>query len=170
MRKFLVVLVVLLTSFSLIAVTYDIGGGQTLVLNDDGTYEIVAAESDTSEIVGKQYKLEIERTIDPLIDLAIMEDPSIAALGRDFIYSLLEGMIESEIPEVSFVFLSQEKVLVTIEGEEPVEAEYRVAPDKSLFITAWDGTEEGLGTFSDDYGEIMISADGIPVYLVRQNS
>ena len=168
MRKFLVVLVILLSSFSLIAVTYDIGGGQTLVLNDDGTYEIITVESDTSEIVGKQYKLEIERTIDPLIDLAMMEDPSMAALGRDFIYSMLAGMIESEIPEVSFVFLSQEKVLLTVAGEEPVEAEYRVAPDKSLFITTWDGTEESLGTFSDDYREIMISADGIPVYLVRQ--
>ena len=95
-------------------------------------------------------------------------------LGTDYYYSLLEDigiidMISSEIPDISFIFLSEEKVFFTMEGEEPLETTYRITPSKILYIVAKDDTEQEIGTFSKDYGEIILSfSEDFPVYLVQQ--
>lgn len=76
-------------------------------------------------------------------------------------------MIIAEIPDFSMVFLSDEKVLVTMEGEMPLEMEYRVTPSKALYIVNIDGIEQEFGNFSEEYDEICINVeDSIPVYLV----
>lgn len=174
MRKSVFVLVFVFVCFSLTAVTeYDIGGGQTLVLNDDGTYEIITTQIDSARIIGKQYKLALERSLDPLITLAMMEDPTFALLGKDFYYSLIEemgvfDMVASEIPDFSLVFLSSRKVLLTAEGENPFEANYRISSTRTLFLTAVDGSEIELGTFNENYSEIRIMTGGLPIYLVQQ--
>ena len=55
MRKILIAFLVILSCSSLVAkpTSYDIGGGQTLLLNEDGSYEIIANDIDTSAFVGK---------------------------------------------------------------------------------------------------------------------
>ena len=67
------------------------------------------------------------------------------------------------------VFLSEDKVLVSLEGEMPIEMEYRITPSKALYIVNVDGNEQEFGTFSEEYDEICINVeDSIPVYLVSQ--
>lgn len=124
MRKILIAFLVILSCSSLVAKTtsYDIGGGQTLLLNEDGSYEIIANDIDTSAFVGKQYTLDIMRTFDPLITLAMMDDPSAALLGKEFYYSLLEesgvlNSIMSQIPNVSIIFLNETTIFLSFEGE-----------------------------------------------------
>ena len=86
MKKALVIMIsFILVCSSISAITeYDIGGGQMLLLNDDGTYEIISSEVEFNRIIGKQYKLDIMRSIDPFIKLAMMEDPSYAFLGEEY--------------------------------------------------------------------------------------
>lgn len=173
MKKIAFIFLLLFFSFSVFAVTeYDIGGGQTLILNDDGTYEIVLKELDYSSIIGMQYKLDLTRSLDPLITLAMMDDPSLAILGKEYFYSLIEetgymDAIASEIPDISFVFLSQEKVLVIVEDESPLETDYRIDSDRTLTITNVYGEEFEFGTFSEDFTEIEIISEGIPFFFVQ---
>ena len=87
MRK--VITLVILLGFICSAVSasvteYDLGGGQTLLLHEDGTYEIVTSKGEVDRIVGRQYKLDLMRSIDPFITLAMMEEPSLAFLGKDY--------------------------------------------------------------------------------------
>ena len=177
MRKILIAFLVILSCSSLVAKTtsYDIGGGQTLLLNEDGSYEIIATDIDTSAFVGKQYTLDIMRTFDPLITLAMMDDPSAALLGKEFYYSLLEesgvlNSIMSQIPNVSIIFLNETTVFLSFEGEGQRETSYRVASNNDLFLMRDDGFEQKLGTFSDDYSEIclLVEDSSLPFYLVRQ--
>lgn len=72
--------------------SFDIGDGRTLILNDDGSYEVVDSSFDTSRIIGRQYVIDTDALIDSLIDMAALEDPSILLLGRDFARSLLVEM------------------------------------------------------------------------------
>ena len=178
MRKIVVAFLIILSCSSLVAKTtsYDIGGGQTLLLNEDGSYEIIENNIDTSAFVGKQYTLDILRTFDPLITLAMMEDPSAALLGKEFYYTLLEesgafDLVVEQIPNVSLIFLSDDTVFASVEGEGQSEANYRATSNNDLFIVAPDGTEQQLGTFSEDYSEIslLIEDDTLPLYLVRQD-
>lgn len=172
MRKILsaIMLTVFICS-SIFAATaeYDIGGGQSLLLYEDGTYEIVTSQVDSDRIIGKQYKLDLMRTLDPFIRIAMMDDPSIA-----YYYSMLEDtglidMVTSEVPDFSVIFLSDEKVLVSVDGE-TFETTYRITPAKVLYINGWDGVEQEIGTFNDDYEEICIpTEDTLPVYLIRQD-
>ena len=169
MKKILSASLLLLFSFSLFAASYDIGGGQSLILNEDGTYEIVKSSIDAGAIIGRQYKLDLNRSIDPINTLMMMEDPSTAILGKDFYRSMIEemgllDMIAAEIPDFSLIFLSPEKVLVTMEGEDPTELDYRITGGKELFVS-----EEEIGTFSDDFSEIQIMSEGIAFYLVQQD-
>ena len=39
---------------------FDIGDGRRLVLHDDGTYEVVHAQVDTSLVVGSQYVIDMD--------------------------------------------------------------------------------------------------------------
>ena len=175
MRK--VITLVILLGFICSAVSasvteYDLGGGHTLLLHDDGTYEIITSQVEVDRIVGRQYKLDLMRSIDSVITLAMMEEPYFAFLGKEYYYSILEDtgimdMIIAEIPDFSMVFLSDEKVLVTMEGEMPLEMDYRITPSKALYIVNIDGIEQEFGTFSEEYDEICINVeDSIPVYLV----
>ena len=73
MRK--VITLVILLGFICSAVfasitEYDLGGGQTLLLHEDGTYEIITSQVEVDRIVGRQYKLDLMRSIDPFITLA----------------------------------------------------------------------------------------------------
>ena len=99
MKKALVIMIsFILVCSSISAITeYDIGGGQMLLLNDDGTYEIISSEVEFNRIIGKQYKLDIMRSIDPFIKLAMMEDPSYAFLGEAYYSAILEetGIMEA---------------------------------------------------------------------------
>ena len=175
MRK-VITLVILLgficSAVSASATEYDLGGGQTLLLHEDGTYEIVTSKVEVDRIVGRQYKLDLMRSVDPFITLAMMEEPSLAFLGKDYYYSILEDtgimdMIIAEIPDFSMVFLSDEKVLISMEGEIPLEMDYRITPSKTLYIVNIDGIEQEFGNFSEEYDEICINVeDSIPVYLV----
>lgn len=171
-------LFIFLSCFVLVAkpTAYDIGGGQTLLLNKDGSYEIIANDIDTSEFVGKQYTLDILRTFDPLITLAMMDDPSAALLGKEFYYTLLEesgvfGSIISQIPNISMIFLNEISVFLSVEGTGQIETSYRIASNNDLFLTDVNGTEQKLGTFSEDYSEIclFLEDDSLPLYLVRQD-
>lgn len=176
MKKGFSIVFIALMCFQLAAsvMEYDIGGGQTLLLKEDGTYEIVEKTIDINKIIGKQYKFDLRRSLDLLISIVMLEDPTSVMLGKDYYYSLFEDtgiidMISSEIPDISFIFLSEEKVFVTMEGEEPLETSYRITPSNNLYIVAKDGTEQEIGTFSKDYGEIMLSfSEDFPVYLVQQ--
>ena len=174
MTAMMMVLVLICSSIFSAANEYDIGGGQTLLLNEDGTYEIITSRVESDRIVGKQYKLDLMRTLDPLISLAMMEEPSSAILGKEYYYSVLEDtglidMIASEIPDFSVVFLSMEKVLVTIDGE-PFETTYRITPSRDLYVDGWDGVEREFGIFSENYEEIRLTIeDTFPAYLVRQD-
>ena len=95
MRK-VITLVILLgficSAVSASATEYDLGGGQTLLLHEDGTYEIVTSKVEVDRIVGRQYKLDLMRSIDPFITLAMMEEPSLAFLGKEYYYSILEDI------------------------------------------------------------------------------
>lgn len=93
MKKILVFTLFLCVLASSFAADYDIGGGQKLILKEDGTYEIITSVIDTSVVQGKQYSLDMKRSLDPLIELMVLEDPSIMLLGKDYVASLLEGMI-----------------------------------------------------------------------------
>lgn len=42
---------------------YDIGG-QSLLLKEDGTYEIIEKTIDINKIIGKQYKFDLRRSVD----------------------------------------------------------------------------------------------------------
>ncbi len=177
MRKIaaMIILFVLICSWIFAATTeYDIGGGQTLLLYEDGTYEIITSRIESEWIVGKQYKLDLMRTLDPFISLAMLEDPSSAFLGKEYYYSILEDtglidMIASEIPDFSIIFLSNDKVLLSSDGE-TLETTYRITPTKVLFINGWNEVESEIGIFSENYEEIRLSIeDTLPVYLVRQN-
>ena len=98
-----------------------------------------------------------------------MDDPSIA-----YYYSMLEDtglidMVTSEVPDFSVIFLSDEKVLISMEGEMPLEMDYRITPSKTLYTVNVDGIEQEFGTFSEEYDEICINIeDSVPVYLVSQ--
>lgn len=92
MRK--VITLVILLGFICSAVSasvteYDLGGGQTLLLHEDGTYEIITFQVEVDRIVGRQYKLDLMRSIDPFITLAMMEEPSLAFLGKDYFFPSL---------------------------------------------------------------------------------
>ena len=168
MKKILVFTLFLCVLASSFATDYDIGGGQKLILKEDGTYEIITSVIDTSVVQGKQYSLDMKRSLDPLIELMVLEDPSIMLLGKDYVASLLEGMIGTEFPAVSLIFISGEKVLLTIEGSSPQEASYRISADNSLFITGADGEETEVGTFSPDFSELRIVVEGVVLHLVCQ--
>lgn len=175
-KAFVIMISIVLVCSSISAVTeYDIGGGQMLLLNDDGTYEIISSEVEFDRIVGKQYKLDIMRSIDPFIKLAMMEDPSYAFLGEEYYSAILKetgimDMIATEIPDVSIVFLSEESILLIYEGNSPFETSYRISSAKKLYLTGNDGDEREIGTFSDDYEEIKLAIDDtLPLYLVKQN-
>ena len=96
MKKILVFTLFLCVLASSFATDYDIGGGQKLILKEDGTYEIITSVIDTSVVQGKQYSLDMKRSLDPLIELMVLEDPSLMLLGKDYVASLLEGMIGTE--------------------------------------------------------------------------
>ena len=177
MRKFIALVILLgfiCSAVSASVTEYDLGGGQTLLLHEDGTYEIIISQVEVDRIVGRQYKLDLMRSIDPFITLAMMEEPSLAFLGKDYFYSILEDtgimdMIMAEIPDFSMVFISEDKVLVSLEGEIPLEMDYRITPSKTLYIVNIDGIEQEFGNFSEEYDEICINVeDSIPVYLVSQ--
>ena len=162
MRKGIALLILLgfiCSAVSASVTEYDLGGGQTLLLHEDGTYEIVTSKVEVDRIVGRQYKLDLMRSIDPVITLAMMEEPSLAFLGKEYYYSILEdtgimGMIMAEIPDFSMVFLSDD---------------YRITPSKTLYTVNVDGIEQEFGTFSEEYDEICINIeDSVPVYLVSQ--
>ena len=111
---------------------FDIGDGRRLVLHDDGTYEVVHAQVDTSLVVGSQYVIDMDSTMELALEYAILEDPSVALLGKDLLLSMMQEtglveLIEEQIPDFSMIFLDMERVLFTMEGEDPVEYPYRIA-------------------------------------------
>ena len=192
MRKILIAFLVILSCSSLVAkpTSYDIGGGQTLLLNEDGSYEIIANDIDTSAFVGKQYTLDIMRTLDPFITLAMMEDPTAALLGKEFYYSLLEesgafDLIVDQIPNVSLIFLSEDTVFYDGCGKpiasvfsfsyfrndvpnlenRPVIFAFNGGPGTSSFML-----HAGfLGTKRVSYSEDVDSVSGLPPYAVSDN-
>lgn len=175
MKRFIVMLSfvsIMLSSLFCAVQEYDIGNGQTLFLNEDGTYEIISSEIDSDEIVGKQYKLDFTRSIDPLITLVMMEEPSAAILGRDFYYDLLAemgilDMLKEEIPDFSCIFISSDKALFTITGEDPIEVDYHISASRNIYVK--NGYDEiNLGILSGDYSEIKLTSAEFPLYLVRQ--
>lgn len=148
---------------------YDIGDGRTLVLNDDGTYEILESQFDTSVLVGKQYRLDMDAIIDEAIDYAIAQDPSIAIFGKEILVSLIEntGLLDQlveEIPDISFIVISSDTMLATMSGEEPMQCEYTVTGGGKITIKA-EGGDVG-GTVEKDGSKIVLDADGLNVTLV----
>ena len=118
---------------------FDIGDGRRLVLHDDGTYEVVHAQVDTSLVVGSQYVIDMDSTMELALEYAILEDPSVALLGKDLLLSMMQEtglveLIEEQIPDFSMIFLDMERVLFTMEGEDPVEYPYRIASDYDLMV------------------------------------
>ncbi len=76
--------------------------------------------------------------------------------------------IMAEIPNISLIFISKEKLLL-IADEEKIEAFYRITASRELYFEDSDGAEEKIGKFSDDYSKIVLEIDDtIPIYLVRQ--
>lgn len=176
MRKvFFTIMLIACVYFSLFAKTteYDIGEGRTLLLYEDGSYEIVSSSIEPDIIVGKQYKLDMVSILEPYIALAILEEPSLSNLDKDYVYSLLKDTglfdaIMAEIPNISLIFISKEKLLL-IADEEKIEAFYRITASRELYFEDSDGAEEKIGKFSDDYSKIVLEFDDtIPIYLVRQ--
>lgn len=172
MRRMLLILMIVIISLSLYADVpeYDIGGGQTLLVKEDGTYEIVQGEIEAEKFVGKQYKIDWDKSLDDqFISLLKMADTTgmLATLGD----AALKELLLSRATEASIVFLSTDKVLLIEEGEAPVEATYRITPAKDLYITRDGYAEEYLGTFSDDYSEICNTDNDylLTVHMVRQD-
>ena len=143
---------------------FDIGDGRRLVLHDDGTYEVVHAQVDTSLVVGSQYVIDMDSTMELALEYAILEDPSVALLGKDLLLSMMQEtglveLIEEQIPDFSMIFLDRERVLFTMEGEDPVEYPYRIAPDLSLGILIPDGGWYELGSFDTSFDMLDIPVD-----------
>lgn len=173
MRKTALVLGLCLTMLCPLFATqsFDIGDGRTLILNDDGSYEVVDSSFDTSRIIGRQYVIDTDALIDSLIDMAALEDPSILLLGRDFARSLLvemgiEELISSEIPDLSFIVLSADRMLVTMSGEDPVECSYSITGGGSITIDLDDGSEPVRGSVKEDGSAIDLKSDGITIRLI----
>ena len=172
MRRILLILISALMYFSLYASSteLDIGGGQKIILNEDGTYEIASEEVESERLIGKQYKADWYKSLDSqFISLLRMADTTgmLWSLDDDAIQELLL----SRAPDTSVVFLSADKLLLAIEGEAPTEASYRITPAKELYIISDGSEEEYIGTFNDDYSEICNSDNELfmTIHFVRQN-
>ncbi len=143
---------------------FDIGDGRRLVLHDDGTYEVVHAQVDTSLVVGSQYVIDMDSTMELALEYAILEDPSVALLGKDLLLSMMQEtglveLIEEQMPDFSMIFLDRERVLFTMEGEDPVEYPYRIASDLSLGILIPDEGWYELGSFDSSFDMLNIPVD-----------
>ena len=143
---------------------FDIPGGRRLVLHEDGTYEVVTLEVDTAVLAGSQFVIDIESTIELAVEYAMLEDPSLAILGKDLVLSMMQEMglddiVASEFPDFSVIFLDASRVLFTMEDEEPVETVYDVEPDLSLRILDEDSGWMTIGSFSSALDRIDIPVD-----------
>lgn len=100
---------------------YAVGDGRRVILNDDGTYEIVTDTIDTSVLAGRNFKIDFDSLIDAAMNYAIIEEPGLMLFGKDTLTSMLEELgimdqILTEIPDVNFIFISSDRVLVLQEG------------------------------------------------------
>ena len=162
MRKKLFIAAVLIAfALSLPAVTeYDIGGGQKVLLYEDGTYDVVAPRMDTSKLAGSQYSLDWDALLSFFADLMIVEDPDMAILDKGFVTGMLRAMIGEF--EIHFVFLSSDEVLVSMTGEIPDTFSYRLDSNRNLYVE-----DERIGGFSEDYSRLNFVIEGIPLTLVK---
>ena len=109
------------------------------------------------------------------MNYAIIEEPGLMLFGKDTLTSMLEELgimdqILAEIPDVNFIFISSDRVLVLLEGEDPLETSYEVSPSYSLRVQNLDGEWTTMGTFNEELTEISIKepSTGITVKLVMQ--
>lgn len=107
------------------------------------------------------------------MNYAIIEEPGLMLFGKDTLTSMLEELgimdqILAEIPDVNFI--SSDRVLVLLEGEDPLETSYEVSPSYSLRVQNLDGEWTTMGTFNEELTEISIKepSTGITVKLVMQ--
>lgn len=172
MKKLALVLVLTLSALSLFATqTFDIGGGRSLVLNEDGTYEIVSGQTSASvpSLAGSQYTLDIEALRSFLVEIAIASDPSLAMLGEELINSIIDYSLMSEELNISFIFLNDERVIMIFSDEDPVETTYYIDGSRRLYFNELDSSSSVLiGLFNEDYSSITLSDDsGMLIKLSR---
>lgn len=172
MRKLLTTTLLLAAALCLAAAsTYDIGGGRQLVLDENGTYSIIQTEFDTSPLVGRQFVIDYDALMDTAVDLAVAEEPSLLILGRDTLSALVEelGLIDelrAQVPDFSLIFISEDRVVATMAGEEPAEMAYTVDGSGMISLENPDGETEKLGLLEEDCTRIRMDADGITVFLM----
>lgn len=91
MKKALLVLIAIICLSPLGAVTeYSVGDGRRVILNDDGTYEIVTDTIDTSVLAGRNFRIDFDSLIDAAMNYAILEEPGLMLFGKDTLTSMLE--------------------------------------------------------------------------------
>lgn len=166
MRKILPLLLALLFALPAFSATaYEVGGGKTLIVYDDGTYEVVESFADTSFLTGRQYSVDWSDSLSPVIALATASDPELSYLNNAVLSAMLASYIESSGISFSLIFLSEDEVLAVMTDEASIETErydYKLTQGGTLYLY---GEETESLVFSEDYSRLTMTLDGLPLVL-----
>lgn len=168
MRKKLFLAILLCCAFTAFSVTeYDIGGGKTLIVYDDGSIETIDNRVDPTFLIGRQYAIDWEESLYPFISIAVAAEPSLALFREDALAEMMASYFGITGDSISIIFLSEDEVLMasSIEGSSDIERyDYMLAPGKVVYILDGEGT---VMLFNDDYSAITIPVDGLPLVFSR---
>lgn len=172
MKRFLPLTTILLClALTLSAVTeYDIGGGKTLVVYDDGSSEIVEKLIDPIIIVGRQYSFDAEETVRTALPRFRAENPLLAFADEDFLISMLVPQVKAgaQNSDISLIFITKDELQMVINGKGNIytgRTNYRLVSGGVAYMTLPDIGELQM-VFNKDYSQVSMMIPGEEIELV----